>query len=125
MTPVERACLAGAPHHTPEEPLEDCLVATFVTQVVALGTGVSTHEIAAATRAQFKASQARQITMYLIHVACGWSLRRVAAAFGRDRSTAAHACQRVEDMRDDPAIEALLITCEACVRAAPRPGMAA
>jgi chromosomal replication initiation ATPase DnaA len=125
MTTLEQACLVGPPTLHPEEVAEDNAVAAFVTQLVALGTGVSTRDIAAATRAQAKASQARQIAMYLIHIGCGWPLRRVAAAFGRDRSTAAYACQRVEDMRDDPVIDALLITCEACVRAAPRPGMAA
>ncbi len=32
----------------------------------------------------------------------------VGHAFGRDRTTAAYACQLVEDRRDDPAIDAVL-----------------
>jgi hypothetical protein len=50
------------------------------------------------------------------------SLARVGAAFGRDRSTAAHACHMVEDRRDDPAFDMLLDEMEAALRALPVPG---
>jgi chromosomal replication initiation ATPase DnaA len=39
--------------------------------------------------------------MYLLYAGLGLSLARVARAFGRDRSTAAHACRQIEDLRDD------------------------
>jgi hypothetical protein len=42
----------------------------------------------------------RQISMYLQHVACGTTLTAVGSAYGRDRTTAAHACHVVEDLRD-------------------------
>lgn len=45
--------------------------------------------------------RARQVAMYLSHVGLGMSLARVALAFERDRSTVAHACHRIEEMRDD------------------------
>jgi chromosomal replication initiation ATPase DnaA len=51
---------------------------------------------------------ARQSAMYLAHVAFGLSYSEVARAFGRDRTTAAYACQLIEHRRDDPAIDALL-----------------
>jgi hypothetical protein len=38
--------------------------------------------------------------------------------FGRDRTTAAHACQLVEDRRDDPEIDRLLEMLERLCRAA-------
>ena len=40
--------------------------------------------------------------MYLCHTAFERSLARVAIAFGRDRSTVAHACHAIEDRREDP-----------------------
>jgi chromosomal replication initiation ATPase DnaA len=45
---------------------------------------------------------ARQIAMYLCHVAADMSLRDVAAEFGRDRTTVSHACHVIEDRRECP-----------------------
>ena len=45
-------------------------------------------------------ARARQISMYLTYVGFEMSLARVALAFGRDRSTVAHACRQIEDVRD-------------------------
>ncbi len=46
-------------------------------------------------------ASARQLAMYLAHVVGGLSLSEVGRLFGRDRTTVAHACQVVEDRRDD------------------------
>ena len=43
--------------------------------------------------------------MYLAHIVLGMNYSAVGKLFGRDRTTAAHACQTVEDRRDDPAID--------------------
>ncbi len=43
----------------------------------------------------------RQVAMYVAHVTLGLSLTQVGRKFGRDRTTAAHACRLIEDMRDD------------------------
>ena len=57
------------------------------------------------------AALARQVAMYLAHVGCGLSLTEVGRLFARDRTTVAHACERVEDMREsapfDRALELL------------------
>ena len=45
--------------------------------------------------------RARQVAMYITHVGLEMSLSRIATAFDRDRSTVAHACHRIEEMRDD------------------------
>ncbi|WP_111422413.1 helix-turn-helix domain-containing protein, partial [Rhodoplanes roseus] len=55
---------------------------------------------------------ARQTAMYLAHVAVGASFSDVGRAFGRDRTTAAHACRTVEERRDDPRVEAVLVRLE-------------
>ncbi len=46
--------------------------------------------------------------MYLAHVTLGLTYSEVGRAFGRDRTTAAYACQLIEERRDDPAIDAVL-----------------
>lgn len=69
----------------------------------ALGTGIGA--IRAGQRGSAAEALARQTAMYLAHVSLGLSLSQVAANFGRDRTTVAHACARVEDRRDDPAFE--------------------
>jgi chromosomal replication initiation ATPase DnaA len=51
---------------------------------------------------------ARQCAMYLAHVTFGLTYSEVGRAFGRDRTTAAYACQLIEERRDDPAIDAVL-----------------
>lgn len=63
----------------------------------------------------------RQVAMYLAHVGFGMNLNRVALAFGRDRSTAAYACHKIEDERDDPVLDSRLDALEDCLRAAPTP----
>ncbi len=66
----------------------------------------------------------RQVAMYLLHVGFGMSLARVAHAFGRDRSTAAYACHRVEDARDDPDFDSRVEALEEALRSAPSPAPA-
>lgn len=68
------------------------------------------------SRCRSGAAKARQLAMYLMHVAMGQSLTAVGEAFGRDRTTVSYACGLIEDMRDDPAfdhdldrLEALLV----------------
>jgi len=53
------------------------------------------------TRGQFRISLARQVCMYIAHVASGMSLTEVGRMWERDRTTAAHACTVVEERRDD------------------------
>lgn len=61
------------------------------------------------------ACHARQISMYVCHVALGVPQADVGFAFGRDRSTVGHACHMVEDRRDDPAFDDLVAAVERIV----------
>lgn len=56
-----------------------------------------------------------QLAMYLAHVGFGVRTSDVARAFGRDTTTVYHAYRQVEDMRDDPGIDAFLDAVEAIV----------
>ncbi len=80
--------------------------------VVALATAaafaVPVGELNASSRRSAYVAFARQSAMYLAHVAFGLNYSEVARAFGRDRTTAAYACQLIEQRRDDPTIDALL-----------------
>jgi hypothetical protein len=88
--------------------------------LVAYAFQVDPADIAAPTRRSPDAAFARQAAMYLTHVVFEMSLARVADAFGRDRTTAAHACHRIEDGRDDPAFDALMDRLETVLRSLPR-----
>ena len=67
------------------------------------------------------AAFARKLAMYLAHVALGMSLGRAGQAFGRDRATIRHACQVIEDRRDDPRFDRWLEALEQSIAAAPAP----
>ncbi|HVY88007.1 MAG TPA: helix-turn-helix domain-containing protein [Hyphomonadaceae bacterium] len=62
---------------------------------------------------------ARQVAMYLAHVAFGMSLGRVAAAMGRDRSTVGHACNLIEDKREDDQFDRWVTTLETAIALTP------
>jgi len=90
-----------------------------VTQVaVAHVYGVPLDQLLAATRKDRRAAEARQVAMYLAHVALGMNLSVVARGFGRDRSTACHACRHVEELRENPEIDRQMTSLEALVRSA-------
>ena len=60
------------------------------------------------------------VLMYLMHVVYRLNLTEVAAIFGRDRSTASHACHLIEDLRDDPRFDRQLAQLENLLREATR-----
>lgn len=98
--------------------------AQLARQITAYSLGVPVEAINGPTRGGAEAAFARQVAMYLTHIGFEMSLARVGAAFGRDRSTAAYACHRVEDRRDDRALDALLDEMETALRALPMPDTA-
>ncbi|WP_417468867.1 helix-turn-helix domain-containing protein [Maricaulis sp.] len=101
---------------------DDVARARLAQSAVAYAFGVPPDELEAPTRRSREAAFARQAAMYLAHIAFELSLSRVAQAFGRDRSTAAHACHRIEDRRDDRGFDQSMDALEACLRSAPQPG---
>lgn len=60
------------------------------------------------SRCRRNTAKARQLAMYLVHVALGRSLTEVGRVFGRDRTTVSHACALIEDGRDDAAFDAMV-----------------
>jgi chromosomal replication initiation ATPase DnaA len=99
----------------PEAHLLRCRLAA---RLVARRFEVALAEIGAPTRRSRQTARARQAAMYLAHVALGVPFASVGEGFGRDRSTAAYACRRIEDKRDDPAFDAALDVLETAARIA-------
>jgi chromosomal replication initiation ATPase DnaA len=67
---------------------------------------VAPEAIRATRRGEAKAAFARQVAIYLTHIGFGLTLTEVAALFGRDRTTIAHACRVIERRREEPGIDA-------------------
>lgn len=99
---------------------DDVARARLAQSAAAYAFGVTQQDVEAPTRRSREAALARQAAMYLAHVAFELPLSRVAQAFGRDRSTAAHACHRIEDRRDDREFDAWMDALEESLRATPR-----
>jgi chromosomal replication initiation ATPase DnaA len=67
--------------------------------------GVQKQTLVQETRGPADAALARQVAMYIAHVACGLTLTDAGQLFGRDRTTVAHACLVVEEKREDPVFD--------------------
>jgi chromosomal replication initiation ATPase DnaA len=85
--------------------------------VVARAFHLPAADLSAPTR-RADVALARQVAIYVAHVGLAETLTAAGRRFGRDRSTAAHACRRVEDRRDDPCFDGLVARIEAAVAAA-------
>ena len=68
-----------------------------VSQVFGVAQGALNLE----TRGFADAARAREVAMYLAHVACGLTMTDAGRLFSRDRTTVSHACEVIEDRRDD------------------------
>lgn len=84
---------------------------------IALAAGACGARLESVTqgRRDFRSAFARQVAMYLASVGFGMSLGRVARAFGRDRSTVRHACQVMEERRENPNFDQWMDALEASV----------
>ncbi|MBN8606811.1 MAG: chromosomal replication initiator DnaA [Caulobacterales bacterium] len=98
---------------------EDEASARLAANVASYALGVSTDVILRLKRGKRREAFARQVAMYLCHVGFELSLQRVAIAFGRDRSTVAHACHVIEDKREDDRFEFWIRGLELMLRRAP------
>ncbi|MGI9400903.1 MAG: helix-turn-helix domain-containing protein [Rhizobiaceae bacterium] len=91
--------------------------AEFVTRlVVRLVSNSQNLEEAAVmdtNRGSSQIARARQIAMYLLHTSLCMPYSTVAKLFGRDRTTVAHACRTIEDLRDIPASDDAILKMEA------------
>jgi chromosomal replication initiation ATPase DnaA len=57
--------------------------------------------------------------MYLTHTQLGLSYTATGALFGRDRTTAAHACRTIEEKREEAEIDAIVDCVERAIDQVP------
>lgn len=76
--------------------------------IVASAFGTDADALFAPTRSRARTALARQVAVYLAHVIGCKTYTEIGQVFGRDRTTAAHACRVVEDHRDDPVFDRML-----------------
>lgn len=99
-------------------PQDDRAAAKLAIAIIGYGLGLEPADIAGPTRGSARIAFARQVAMYLAHVAFEMSLNRVAIAFDRDRSTVGHACHLIEDRRDGLAFDEWIEGLEGLLREA-------
>ncbi|MBR2121105.1 MAG: helix-turn-helix domain-containing protein [Pseudomonadota bacterium] len=93
-------------------------ICRLVAGCVAFDFGLDAAALETGLRGSQRMAFARQIAMYLAHVGFGLSFEIIGHAFGRDRTTVAHACRVVEDGRDDIWFDCRVATLELICRAA-------
>lgn len=99
-----------------ELPPSASVLCSLAARLAASAIGVPASEISLSRRSSRRVSAARQLGIYLAHTAAGLPLVKVAEFFGRDRTTAAHACRLIEDRRDDRGFDAELNELEDLLR---------
>lgn len=100
-------CILGKQHFPTSDHAADAVLS-----LVSEHTHVSTDLLLRDTRCQAPIAHSRQMAMYLMHTFLGRTLSAVGRYFGRDRTTIAHACGRIEDRRDDFGFDAELAALE-------------
>lgn len=76
-----------------------------VEQLVMRAFGLNLPTLMAERRGRAPVAFARQVAIYVTHTHLGLTLTAAARRFHRDRTTAGHACRRVEDSREDPDVD--------------------
>lgn len=82
----------------------------------ALVFGVSRKALRTSMRGGRQVAMVRQVGMYLAHVVLERNLTEAGRLFGRDRTTAAHACSVVEDLRENAIFDRAVAELESIVR---------
>ena len=80
----------------------------YIEAVVASAFAIRTVAIRNPGRGRARVAFARQVAMYLAHTRLRLDFTAAGAAFGRDRTTAAHAIRTVEEKRENPAIDSIV-----------------
>lgn len=87
-----------------------------ISSIVSAAFDVPAKDLRLPRRGRAKVALARQVAMYLAHVVLRMTLSDAGDLYGRDRTTAAHACGLVEDLRDQHHFDTLLSLLENMVR---------
>lgn len=86
-----------------------------VEAIVAASLRLPAARLHANSRCPAPVAFARQIAMYISHVWLKQPVSEVGRHFGRDRTTVTHACEVIEDRREDPDVDRLLTSIETTI----------
>lgn len=98
----------SAPRAGRREVLRHCRARLAIDIAISNVFGIESEGLWHGKRGVKDVAEARQVAMYLAHVCCGMTPTEVGTMFGRDRTTVAHACLKVECRRDDPSFDRAL-----------------
>jgi hypothetical protein len=88
----------------------------IIGHAVARAFRIDGHRLLQTSRGPERLALARQVAMYLARTTLQLTLHEAGRMFGRDRSTAAHGCARVEDLRDQPRFDRAIVLIETIVQ---------
>lgn len=97
LTPIPPAV---SPGHSSRSIATAHLKCGRVAAIVAQDFAVDCATLFERTRSSPRAALARQTAMYLAHTVFALSFGQIGRIYGRDRTTVAHACRRIEEARD-------------------------
>lgn len=87
----------------------------MLTEAIGDALGIRPDRILSPVRGTARVALARQVAIYLARTRLGLSFTEAGRLFRRDRTTAAHACRRIEETRDDAVFDALIDRLDATV----------
>lgn len=94
--------------------------ARIVVSAVAMEFSVPDFVMTSRRKGSNQVSYARQIAMYLMRCVYGSTKQRIAEVFERHYTTVSHACNLIEEHRDDPVLDEKLLRLENFLCQAPQ-----
>ena len=76
--------------------------------IVSAAYGLRPDDLRSQSRGRADVAFARQVLMYLAHTRLRLPYVAAGLLVGRDRTTARHACRRIEDSREDPRVDLII-----------------
>lgn len=111
--------MAEPPTCPPDLARDPGLAATVA--LIAWSENVAPGALFSRTRGESAAADARHMTMYLAHVVLGRDVAGLSRLFRRDPRSIRHALRRIEDQRDEPALDRRLAHLEQLITAVSQP----
>lgn len=81
------------------------LLAQFINQMVASTVDLPPEKLLQCNRGKANAARARQMSIYLMHTTLSFSYTEIGKIYSKDRTTIAHACHVIEDLRDNESFD--------------------
>jgi hypothetical protein len=105
-----------SPPFAPDLAAENQKLRTKIEEAIAMGFDLEPELLGFPSRGRADVALARQVSMYIAHVNLSFSLTQVGTMFERDRTTVAHACEVVEQHRDDDLFDLAITRLEQVIR---------